>query len=170
MWYNYDGNKLALAMKRLKIRCQEHIFGSLLLSSRFMANNIKLGGERSGSVVECLTRDRGAAGSSLTGITALWSLSMTHLSLLGTGSTQEDPSLFNWKIVDGTLRIKSNKNQIWLISDIWSILFKLLERKKDECEELILLWYRRNVCVHTVPREEEIWLDRIEGGKYSQHC
>ena len=31
--------------------------------------------ERSGSVVECLTRDRGAAGSSLTGVTALWSLS-----------------------------------------------------------------------------------------------
>ena len=36
--------------------------------------------ERSGSVVECLTRDRGAADSSLTGVTALWSLSKTHLS------------------------------------------------------------------------------------------
>ena len=36
--------------------------------------------ERSGSVVECLTRDPGAAGSSLTGVTALWSLSKTHLS------------------------------------------------------------------------------------------
>ena len=49
--------------------------------------------ERSGSVVECLTRDRRAAGSSLTGVTALWSLSKTHLSYLSTGSTQEDPSL-----------------------------------------------------------------------------
>ena len=29
--------------------------------------------ERSGSVVECLTRDRGATGSSLTGVTALCS-------------------------------------------------------------------------------------------------
>ena len=58
--------------------------------------------ERSGSVVECLTRDRGAGGSSLTGITVLWSLSKTNLSQLSTGSTQEDPSLFNWKIVDGT--------------------------------------------------------------------
>ena len=38
------------------------------------------GRERSGSVVECLTRDRGATGSSLTGNTALWSLSKTHLS------------------------------------------------------------------------------------------
>ena len=36
--------------------------------------------ERSGSVVEYLTRDRRAAGSSLTGVTALWSLSKTHLS------------------------------------------------------------------------------------------
>ena len=36
--------------------------------------------ERSGSVVECLTRDRRVAGSSLTGATALWSLSKTHLS------------------------------------------------------------------------------------------
>ena len=36
--------------------------------------------ERSGSVVECLSRDRGAVGWSLTGITVLWSLSKTHLS------------------------------------------------------------------------------------------
>ena len=35
--------------------------------------------ERSGSVVECLARDRRAAGSSLPGVTALWSLSKTHL-------------------------------------------------------------------------------------------
>ena len=37
-------------------------------------------GECSGSVVECLTGDRGASGSSLTGVTAMWSLSKTHLS------------------------------------------------------------------------------------------
>ena len=37
-------------------------------------------GERSGSMVECLTRGRMAAGSILTGVTALWSLSKTHLS------------------------------------------------------------------------------------------
>ena len=36
--------------------------------------------ERSGSVVEGLTQDLGAMGSSLTGVTALWSLSKTHLS------------------------------------------------------------------------------------------
>ena len=55
--------------------------------------------KRSGSVVECLTRDRGAAGSSLIGVV---SLSKTHKSYFITGSTQEDPSLYNWKIVDGT--------------------------------------------------------------------
>ena len=37
-------------------------------------------GERSGSVVECLTLEREAAGSSLTSVTALWSFSKTHLS------------------------------------------------------------------------------------------
>ena len=36
--------------------------------------------ERSGSVVECLTQDRDAVGSSLTGVTALWSLSKKYLS------------------------------------------------------------------------------------------
>ena len=36
--------------------------------------------ERSGSVVECLTRDQRAAGSNLTSVTALWSLSKTHVS------------------------------------------------------------------------------------------
>ena len=41
---------------------------------------ITLGGERSGSVVECLTQDWEAAGSSLTGVTALSSLSKTNLS------------------------------------------------------------------------------------------
>ena len=38
--------------------------------------------ERSGSVVEYLTQDREAAGSSLTGATALWSLSKTHPNLV----------------------------------------------------------------------------------------
>ena len=39
------------------------------------------------------------------------SLSKTHLSLLSTGSTQEDPSRHNWKIVDWDVKnqIKQNK-------------------------------------------------------------
>ena len=50
-------------------------FKSYLLNHLWNFN--KLNG---GSVAECLTQDRGAAGSSLTGITALWSLSKKHLS------------------------------------------------------------------------------------------
>ena len=63
--------------------------------------------ERSGSVVECLTRDRRAAGSSLTGVTALWSLSKTHLSKLSTGSTQEDPPRITERLLSG--RKESNQ-------------------------------------------------------------
>ena len=48
--------------------------------NRCVKVNYKRMRERRCSVVECLTRDRGAAGSSLTGVTALWSLSRTHLS------------------------------------------------------------------------------------------
>ena len=42
--------------------------------------NLRGAGSAVAQVVECLTRDRRAAGSSLTGVTALWSLSKTHLS------------------------------------------------------------------------------------------
>ena len=42
-------------------------------------NTISQNRERSGSLVEWLTRDRRAGGSCLTGVTALWSLSKTHL-------------------------------------------------------------------------------------------
>ena len=48
--------------------------------SRMVVVSYKLKWERSGSVVECWTRDRGVAGSSLTVVTSLWSLSKTHLS------------------------------------------------------------------------------------------
>ena len=62
----------------------------------FIEKYIKLQGpsfwERSGRVVE--SRPIGL-GSSLTGVTVVWSLSKTHLSWLSTSSTQEDPSLFN---------------------------------------------------------------------------
>ena len=50
--------------------------------------------------VECLTRDRGAAGSSLT---VLYPWART-LILESTGSTQEYLSLYNWKIFDWGLQ------------------------------------------------------------------
>ena len=50
------------------------------MSAHVLLNLLNKLWERSGSVVQCLTRDGGAAGSSLTGVTAVWSLSKTHLS------------------------------------------------------------------------------------------
>ena len=47
------------------------LFASILNSSEILGNYMYFVREHSGSVVECLTRDRRAAGSSLTGVTAL---------------------------------------------------------------------------------------------------
>ena len=77
--------------------------------------------ERSGSVVECLTRDRRAAGSSLTGVTVLWSLSKTHLSQLSTGSTQEDPSRITERLLSGRKESNQTKNKTY-----YSFLFELM--------------------------------------------
>ena len=60
------------------------------------------------TVVKCLTGDRGAVGLSLTGVTGLCPRAR-HINPR-TGSTQEDPSLHNRKIVNETKRIKSNKH------------------------------------------------------------
>ena len=57
--------------RKLKFTCSKCTYATFQ-----KANNR----ERSGSVVECFARDREAMGSSLTGVTALWSLSKTHLS------------------------------------------------------------------------------------------
>ena len=54
---------------------QRQVYNNLQLNSYLLSDK-----QRQVSVVECLTRDQEAAGSSLTGITALWSLSKTHLS------------------------------------------------------------------------------------------
>ena len=62
---------------------KETIYAQKFCSSRLVITDNSSNSderERSGSVVEFLTRDRGAVGSSLTGVTVLWSLSKTHLS------------------------------------------------------------------------------------------
>ena len=51
------------------------ISGKILILSFIMFISLKLE-----QMIECLTRNRRAAGSSLTGVTALSSLSKTHLS------------------------------------------------------------------------------------------
>ena len=67
--YNNDAMNTVEKEKVIRVRINNNLIWSI---------HIKW--ERSGSVVEWLTRDRGTAGSSLTGVTALWSLSKTHLS------------------------------------------------------------------------------------------
>ena len=76
--------------------------------------------ERSGSVVECLTRDRRATGSSLTGVTALWSLSKTHLSQLSTGSTQEEPSRITERLLSGHKESNQTNKQTG-VNALWSL-------------------------------------------------
>ena len=75
------GNKLRInepvANKRYVLMCGHRRLRSACTSVQSDQSSIR---EGSGSVVECLTRDRGVAGSSLTGVTLLWSLSKTHLS------------------------------------------------------------------------------------------
>ena len=65
--------------------------------------------ECSGSAVECLTRDRGAAGSTLTGVTALWSLSKTHLSSLALVQPWKTRPCLSESLSMGRKESKSNK-------------------------------------------------------------
>ena len=84
-------------------------------------------------MVECLTRDRGATGSSLTGVNCVDSLSKTHLSLFSNGSTKEDPSQHNRKLVDWDV-----KNQI---------------KKKDSCNGVVALPAKSFVTFTKYPNE-----------------
>ena len=52
-------------------------------------------------MVECLTLDRGVAGSSLIGGTMLCPSSKTIYPLISTDSTQEDPYRHDYKVLTG---------------------------------------------------------------------
>ena len=75
-YFHFYGAYCKQAVETL-VRC--HI-GVIWVCTVFLCLTKRTHRERSGSVVECLTRKRGAAGLSLTGVTALWFLSKTHLS------------------------------------------------------------------------------------------
>ena len=62
----------ALYIKKDVTHADSKTFGNIHMYAKFDQNiSSTTERERSGSVVECLTRDRRAAGSSLTGVTAL---------------------------------------------------------------------------------------------------
>ena len=64
----------------LLLSSADFLFQIKLFFQKNLSGTLNQSRERSGSVVECLTQDRRAVGSSLVGVTALWSLSKTHLS------------------------------------------------------------------------------------------
>ena len=69
---------LHFRMRKLRLLCLSKLVKIVLhKNTRILTSHLR---GRCGTVVECLTPPRGAAGSSLTGVTALWSLSKTHLS------------------------------------------------------------------------------------------
>ena len=99
-----------------------HLFGVYLHLITFYNR------ERSGSVVECFTRDRGVAGLSLTGVTALWSSCKTHLSKLSTGSHRKTRPCLTERLLMGR-RVKSNKNLLQLkvnLSPVIRVILVLL--------------------------------------------
>ena len=65
-----------------------------------------------GSVVECLTRDRRAVGSSLTGVTALLSLSKNINPSLVLVQPRKTCPFITERVLMGSKRIKSNKNKL----------------------------------------------------------
>ena len=70
--------------------------------------------EHSGWVVECLTRDRGAAGSSLSCVTVLcpWARHI-YPCLVLVQPRKTRPTIYNWKIVEWDVRNQTNKQISW---------------------------------------------------------
>ena len=60
-----------LSLNQIKVNLVSYCFGLILY--------VPVNSFSGNSVVECLTRDRRSAGSSLTGVTLLWSLSKTFI-------------------------------------------------------------------------------------------
>ena len=74
--------------------------------------------ECSGSVVERLTRDQESVGLSLTGVTALWSLSKTYLSSLVLIQPRKTRSCLTERLMMGRLASKQT-NHVYEISPIY---------------------------------------------------
>ena len=80
--------------------------------------------EHSGSMVECLTRDREAAGSSLTGVTALWSLSKTIYPSLVLVQPRKNRLCLTERLLMGRTesnQIKSKNHVIYVIFENYTL-------------------------------------------------
>ena len=95
----YQGLSCCIVLLEQTIKKIE--YGEKIVGNLFMATDGIWGAQwLGGRVLDSRPKGRGAAGSSLHQRHCVVSLSKTHLSLLGTGSTQEDLSHHNCKIVD----------------------------------------------------------------------
>ena len=83
--------------------------------------------ERSDSVVQCLTRDRGAAGSSLTGVTALWSLSKTHYSSLVLVQPRKTRPCLTERLLMGHKESNQTNKQNGTVTPSWYIHLNILQ-------------------------------------------
>ena len=82
-------------------------------------------------MVECLTRDREAAGSNLTGVTALWSLSKTHLSSLELVQPRDThPGLTERLLMGRKEPNRTNKTKMYF-PKLQTRLFHIFLRKKS---------------------------------------
>ena len=61
------------------------------------------------------------------------SLSKTHLSLLSTGSTQEDQSRHNWKIIDWVVKNQIKANFKYMYSDSTNKKTCFFPNSKKQC-------------------------------------
>ena len=83
--------------------------------------------ERSGSEVECLSRDREAVGTSLTGVTALWSLWARHIypSLVLVQPRKTRPCLTERLLMGRKELDKKKKNTWWCSVDVLKLQYAL---------------------------------------------
>ena len=108
--------------------------------------------ERSGSVVECTTRNWGATGSSLTGVTVLWSLSKTHYpSLILVQPRKTRPCLTERLLMGHKDKIKCKNGKCSKILNTFLFLFSNNVGNQG--------WNSQNACQNSTQRR--LWLNWV---------
>ena len=89
------------------------------------------------------------------------SLSKTHYSLLSTGSTQEDPSRHNWKIVDCDVKNQIKQTKLKLFNNMKHVAMPLVREHNEyiglcyiQCSPFIMLclgFHRNWPCYKWIP-------------------
>ena len=116
IWFNWEITKLffwyALLSKGLSHYVQSCTIPTYAHAVQGISTGIHIGG------AVCLTRDRGAAGSSLTGVTALCPLARHTYPSLVLVQPRKTRLYITERLLIGTSRIKSNKNKMIIHSSL----------------------------------------------------